>query len=166
MAAKRVVLIPLDGGENSEWAFKWYLKRSKQPRDFLILLHVVEGTLVTTSKAGLDEESRAVLCESLNEHLQTDIKLGRKLLEKFSQMCKEVDLKHKVTVHVDDKPGDAVIKVAQQYKANLIIMGSRGINKVRRTFLGSTSDHVLHHSAVPVLLVPAKKRNRPSFTVS
>ena len=33
-------------------------------------------------------------------------------------------------------------------------MGSRGLNTLRRTFMGSVSDYVLHHVHVPVMIVP------------
>ena len=42
--------------------------------------------------------------------------------------------------------------MAEQDNADLIITGTRGVGQVRRTLLGSVSDHVLHHANVPVLI--------------
>jgi hypothetical protein len=34
----------------------------------------------------------------------------------------------------------------------LIVIGTRGLGKIRRTFLGSVSDFVVHHADMPVLV--------------
>lgn len=54
----------------------------------------------------------------------------------------------------DGHPGEHVCKTALKEKANLIVVGSRGMGTVRRTILGSTSDYIIHHAHVPVLVVP------------
>ena len=53
---------------------------------------------------------------------------------------------------VHGSPRDEVLRVATEEKATMIITGTRGMGTVRRTLLGSVSDHVLHHSHVPVLV--------------
>lgn len=56
-------------------------------------------------------------------------------------------------------PGLGIINFAKEAKADLIVSGSRGQGKLRRTFLGSVSDYILHHSDVPVLIVTSRKDN-------
>jgi nucleotide-binding universal stress UspA family protein len=50
------------------------------------------------------------------------------------------------------KPGEVLCKFAEEEKASLVIVGTRGLGKIRRTFLGSVSDYVIHHCHVPVLV--------------
>lgn len=50
------------------------------------------------------------------------------------------------------KPGEAILKIAREENATLIVTGTRGLGKIRRTVLGSVSDYVIHHSPVPVLV--------------
>lgn len=49
-------------------------------------------------------------------------------------------------------PRTEILRVAEEEKVTLIVTGTRGMGNVRRTLLGSVSDHVLHHSHVPVLV--------------
>lgn len=50
------------------------------------------------------------------------------------------------------KPGEAIIEAAVEENADMIVVGTRGLGKVKRTFLGSVSDYCVHHSPVPVLV--------------
>ena len=49
-------------------------------------------------------------------------------------------------------PGEFVVKVAEEEKAAMIVMGTRGMGTIRRTILGSVSDYVVHHAHCPVLI--------------
>lgn len=61
-------------------------------------------------------------------------------------------------VALDDKdPGHGVVRYAGAVGASYVVTGSRGLGTFRRTFLGSISDYILHHSPVPVLVC----RNKP-----
>lgn len=58
-----------------------------------------------------------------------------------------------------NSPGVGIIQIANQLDAEFIVTGSRGHSTIRRTFLGSVSDYILHHSNVPVLIVTYPKDN-------
>lgn len=53
---------------------------------------------------------------------------------------------------VGGNPGEVIVRVAKEENASLIVTGTRGMGKIRRTFLGSISDFIIHHSHVPVLV--------------
>ena len=55
-------------------------------------------------------------------------------------------------VSKEGDPGEAIVAVAEKEKAVLIVCGTRGMGKLRRTFLGSVSDYVVHHAHCPVLV--------------
>ena len=54
-------------------------------------------------------------------------------------------------------PGEGIMSVAESDGAALIVMGTRGLDPIRRTLLGSVSDYVVRHSRVPVLVCPNKR---------
>jgi nucleotide-binding universal stress UspA family protein len=51
------------------------------------------------------------------------------------------------------EPGPAIVEAAQAEAADLVIVGTRGRNRVERFVLGSVSDHVVRHAHCPVLIV-------------
>ena len=65
-------------------------------------------------------------------------------------------------VTVCGKAGEATIKLAHERNAAMIICGARGHSKVRRTFMGSTSDYVVHHSDIPVVVCRHKAHINPT----
>ena len=50
------------------------------------------------------------------------------------------------------KPGELIVHTSNEEKAMMIVVGCRGLGKVRRTILGSVSDYVLHHATCPVFI--------------
>ncbi len=51
------------------------------------------------------------------------------------------------------EPGPTICDVAEQLDVELVVIGSHGHGWLRRVFLGSASEHVLHHAPCPVLVV-------------
>ena len=60
-------------------------------------------------------------------------------------------------VHVETiSPGyaaDEIVKAATRFRADLIVMGSRGLTGMKRMFLGSVSNRVTRHAHCSVLVV-------------
>ena len=53
--------------------------------------------------------------------------------------------------------GDAAdVLVSASREVDLLVVGSRGWGPLRRVVSGSTSDHLLHHAACPVLIAPRR----------
>ena len=55
---------------------------------------------------------------------------------------------------VEEKPAQALLDVANQHDARLIIVGTYGESPLRSAILGSTPHKLLHWSSRPVLCVP------------
>jgi nucleotide-binding universal stress UspA family protein len=55
---------------------------------------------------------------------------------------------------VRGEAGSAVVDIADEVDADLVVVGSHRPGMLTRVFLGSVSDYVVHHSKRPVLVVP------------
>ncbi|XP_012945546.1 universal stress protein in QAH/OAS sulfhydrylase 3'region isoform X1 [Aplysia californica] len=141
----RTVVIGIDDSEFSEYAFDFYTKQAMLKGDVIILVHVSEYTSLVQAPALLTDP--VVVTELIKEE---EVKVKR-LVDRYSEKMKKLHLGGKVK-QMAGKSGEAIIAAAREEGAGLIVMGTRGMGKVRRTFLGSVSDYVLHHSEVPVLV--------------
>jgi nucleotide-binding universal stress UspA family protein len=54
-------------------------------------------------------------------------------------------------------PAEAITRFAQEHRADMIFMGTRGMSTIGNLFLGSTANKVLHLAQVPVVLVPMER---------
>jgi nucleotide-binding universal stress UspA family protein len=64
------------------------------------------------------------------------------------------DLAHESQIMIRrGSASEEIVHAAEELRANLIVMGSRGWGAVRSVFLGSVSERVLHSAHCPVLVV-------------
>jgi nucleotide-binding universal stress UspA family protein len=54
---------------------------------------------------------------------------------------------------VEGDPADAIIDVAEQTKADLIVVGNKGMTGARRYLLGSVPNNVSHHAPCSVMIL-------------
>lgn len=54
----------------------------------------------------------------------------------------------------DGKAGAAIVRVADELKAGVLVVGSSNRSWLSRIFGGSVSDYVAHHAPCPVMLIP------------
>ncbi|HLA86568.1 MAG TPA: universal stress protein [Anaerolineales bacterium] len=74
----------------------------------------------------------------------------------FVQKAMETVGKIPCEIHVElieGSPAEAIIKVANSFKCDVIVMGSRGLGTLAGLLLGSTSQKVVAHAPCPVLIV-------------
>ena len=151
----RVVLLPLDGSDNSERAFEWYAYQMHRKGDTAILVNIVEPVYATPPINSIDNS--ALSNDSVSQQMQDIIEDGKQLTQRFLHMAKNANIQAKAFIHIDSKPGPAVVKCAKEYHADVIVVGNRGVSKLRRTFLGSVSDFILQHAHLPIVIVPKEK---------
>jgi nucleotide-binding universal stress UspA family protein len=53
---------------------------------------------------------------------------------------------------------EEIVSLAEEIRAGLIVVGSRGLGGIKRALMGSVSDSVVRHAHCPVLVVRKEKR--------
>jgi nucleotide-binding universal stress UspA family protein len=60
------------------------------------------------------------------------------------------------------RPDREVVDLAEGIDAGLVVMGSRGLGRIRRALLGSVSESVVRHAHCPVLVVRKEEAEEAS----
>jgi nucleotide-binding universal stress UspA family protein len=140
------ILVGIDGSDHSERALEWAMKEGAmrhQPVTVLAVHQVVSSLFGTPQVYPGDRE----LVEPARVAAQeaTD-----KVLAAMSGPRPE-----SVTVQaVSGIPAKALIEVAGNINADMIVLGSRGAGGFARLALGSVSSQVAQHSPCPVVIIP------------
>lgn len=146
----RTILVPYDGSEHSKRALSWCGSFHKDG-DLIILLHVVQPEYVM-SPIGM--ALQAIELPDMRQVLNEDISQGKKMCQEAMQKVKAMGFQAAAFIHVDSNAGHAVIDAIGEHKIDFVVIGNRGLGTIRRTILGSVSNYVIHHSPVPVIIVP------------
>lgn len=163
-SAKRRILLSVDANESSTRAFEWFTNNFIRKDDGLLLVHIVEP-VSTGINYGLVTKP-ALLTEDFSRHVQELVDEGRELGKHYLHKCKGTGIRARFVLHIGAKPGEHICRLAKEQQIDMIIMGSRGIGRIRRTLLGSVSDYVLHHAGIPVIIIPPPRKGSISVSQS
>ncbi|KAH3880614.1 hypothetical protein DPMN_004533 [Dreissena polymorpha] len=154
---KHAVLIAMDGSENADYAFQWYMEHLHKPSHYVVILHVPERHAFMVGPLGGTGDVTAITGDvtAITLMMREEEEKEKALLERLAKKLKDGGIGGKVK-SVAGRPGEVIVTVADEEKALFVICGSRGKGTLRRTFLGSISDYVLHHSHAPVLICKHK----------
>ncbi|CAO3644116.1 unnamed protein product [Cunninghamella echinulata] len=147
----RVVCICLDSTSGKD-AFNWAVNSFIQPStDLVILLHVRQIDLpiapYINATGYLDEVG-----EELREESHQLLRHYAGKLVKKHVTCKAISM-------IGD-PKTEIVRKIKEVKADTVIVGSRNYGLVKRTLLGSVSDHIAHHSPCTVIIAKPNKLNK------
>lgn len=150
LPANRNIIVAIDDSEYAEFAFDFYIQNIHKAGDNIILLHVPEyGNLVTAPTLLTDPNV-------VQDLLREEESKTRGLVEKYSIKMKNAHVSGHVKQRTG-KIGETILSSAKEENATLIVVGTRGMGKMRRTFLGSVSDYLIHHAGIPVLVCRNKE---------
>lgn len=150
------ILVPLDGSEHSLRALDVAIQIAKKFGAKITLIHVYS---VSVRPAMMPEPTPmstfgipVMTPAEVSSIIEATRKAGSRILEEGEQRVKAEN----VEVEARLEEGHAVqeiVRVSKEGNYDLIVIGARGISKLREILLGSVSDAVIHHAACPVLVV-------------
>ena len=73
-------------------------------------------------------------------------------LDRAAAIAHDMDVEVKPHA-LDGDPADAILSVADEVEADLIVVGNKGMTGARRFLLGSVPNKVSHHAACSVIIV-------------
>ncbi len=150
------IICAVDGSRYSNWALDYLLKMplAKSPR--ITVLHVVD--LAALSQPTFLAPSVALHYSRLmEEETRKSIKAGEKIIQKAAERLKG-RWEHVRTVLERGHVAEHIIACSEREKADLIVMGSRGLRNISGFLLGSVSQKVSTYAACSVLIVKRRVR--------
>ena len=143
------VLVATDGSDAALDAAKRALDLLRAGAE-LALVTIIPGYEDPMETAGGIEGPDATE-EEAEQDYQHAVEEGRAALDRTSAALQaDTDVR---LVPAEDDPGHALVKLATDEHADLIVIGAGGKGFFKRLFSGSTSDYVVHHAPCPVLVI-------------
>ncbi len=138
------VLCPVDFSDHCRTALGLGAGLARASGARLIVVYVNDPLLAAAAVATYDEHAMA---------RQTDEEL-----RSFVSSASGADpLPSAVQVEIGEgRPAEQIVKTAKRVGADVIVMSTQGVTGARTLFFGSTTEGVLKHAHIPVLVVPPK----------
>ena len=134
------ILLATDGSKEAELAARTAADIAKSTGSELHVVNVAGGQAYHTELREITEQLKQGAGQLLDEQVEMIKEAGGTVAETHIRVVAE---------HRDR----AIVELAEELGAGLIVMGSRGQGGVKRALLGSVSDSVVQHAHCPVLVV-------------
>jgi nucleotide-binding universal stress UspA family protein len=140
------IVVGTDGSETAAQAVSQAIELAK-----------LSGAQLSIVSAYSPAPGRRVQAEQQEAPVDVQYELGPRedvnlVLDAAAAEAKEVGIE--VQTHpVEADPADAILNVAEETKADLIVVGNKGMTGARRYLLGSVPNNVSHHAPCSVIIV-------------
>ena len=140
------ILLAIDGSDFSKAAVQSVIARPWPPNSEVKVLHVVEppALLMGREMAGPDPEFEVVWKALRDQSKELVLKAAEKLREAKFNVSTEL---------VEGDPKSQIIDIANEWRADMIVVGSHGRTGLSRFLIGSVSQAVVRHADCSVEIV-------------
>jgi len=149
------ILVPLDGSEHSLRALEIAIQITKKFDGKITLLHVYSvgvRPIAMPEPTTLTPPSVPIMAPAdFSKVVEAARKAGTAILGEGENKVKAEGVQVETLLREGHKVQE-ILKVARDNKFDLIVMGARGISKIREMLLGSVSDGVIRNAPCPVLV--------------
>ncbi len=133
------ILVPLDGSKNSQKGLEMAIQMARSTGSTITGIYSIYSP----------PHSEFVGIRSLEKDLTKEVK---EIMDKAKKTAAQNGIVFKPKIMRGDT-GYNIITTANKGKFDLIVIGSRGRSSIKKLFLGSVSNYVIHASKIPILVV-------------
>ena len=137
------ILIAIDNDPAAEKIATHGFQLAVQLKAEIALLSVFDSTFLETEGAVTPRE--------FTEIIKNDYK-------KLQQMLTDTVFKnHEIWTFLEEgKPNEVILNVAEEWDADIIVVGTHGRIGVSHLIMGSVAEKVIRHSKKPVFIIPTR----------
>lgn len=148
------IICPIDGSPTSDCGMVEAINLAKDQNAKLLFLHVIDTYFPILDVTG--DLNVVYIAEILRNN-------GKKVLKKaegFAQTA-GVPAETRIIEALGGRVSKFVLSQAEEWSADLIVMGTHGLRGIERLVIGSDAETVVRKSPLPVLLL----RNKPATDI-
>lgn len=143
------ILIATDGSKHSEKAAEAGIEMAKLTKGKITALYVADIGKEYMPIGDMGSNMADQMIESIRNSLKQQ---GEAATKRVEEMASKAGVPAEKTV-IEGLPADDIMRLADDAKMDLIVMGSIGVTGLTRFLLGSVAEKVVRNSSVPVLIV-------------
>ena len=143
----RTILVGTDGSETAERAVGEAAR---------IAAHMDGRLVIVTAYRPMSPEERARLLAELPDEMAwrvTGTAQAEEIVERGRIVAAQRGVEAAGRVVEGEHPSEAILDVAEEESADLIVVGNKGMTGARRFLLGSVPNNVSHHARCDVAIV-------------
>ncbi len=142
------ILVAMDGSESSLRAYEYASFLAKQCDAALLIVNIFDAFERISSKI---KQELGEIAKEIEAEGGTAITL--QMLDDYKSQAKNSGIKEVKTLIREGNAAAEILHIANEEKADTIVIGSTGINTLKEFLLGGVSHKVIHHAKCPVTIV-------------
>jgi nucleotide-binding universal stress UspA family protein len=150
------ILVPIDGSEHSLKSLEIAIQIAKKFGGKIALIHIYSvavSPVIMPEPSTLSPPGVPVMTPAeVSKVVEATRKAAANILADGEQKVKSEGIQVE-TLLIEGQVVHEIIKTAKEGTFDLIVIGARGISKIREILLGSVSDGVMRNAPCPVLVV-------------
>lgn len=157
------IFAALDDSELSHRVFSEVLELALANQAEVMLFHCVtinaigESAVPIPVDLGMNVELMEQAYKTQQLRLERDVKQAEGLLQNYCEAATKQGLQVEFDCKMDGDAGHSICESAQNWGADLIVLGRRGRTGLAEAFLGSVSNYVVHHASCSVFVIQELK---------
>lgn len=141
------ILVAIDGSYESELAFEKAVNISLRNQATLLLTHIIDTTFL---------QSVTTFDNYIYDQLEKE---SQAVLDHYNQLAQQKGVTHlKQILEFGNPKLLLATEIPDRENVDLIMLGATGLNTFERLVIGSSSEYILRHAKVDLLIVRDKEK--------